>query len=244
MTCVKKYLILLLLPVFFVANTSAQANRFSGWALSANTIKVTSKWSIIFDTQLRSTDDWRQPETFIFRPGLAYNSSGGHQLSMGFAWIENWRTLAGVRDGVSDNRIWQQWIKTQTLKQATLQHRVRLEERMIPTLTVAGTELKKTNTQFNARLRYFNRYINPFGPKNKLVRGPYWALQNEIFLNVAGLRYSHGKFFDQSRSYAGIGLRLNPAADLELGWMTQYALGRNGNHFVNNIVQVSSFLRL
>jgi hypothetical protein len=33
-------------------------------------------------------------------------------------------------------------------------------------------------------------------------------------------------------------------ADLELGWMTQYALGRNGNHFVNNIVQVSSFLRL
>jgi hypothetical protein len=115
---------------------------------------------------------------------------------------------------------------------------------MIPTLAVAGNELKKTNNQFNARLRYFNRYINPFGQKTKLVRGPYWALQNEVFLNVAGSRYSHGKFFDQSRSYAGIGVRFNPAADLELGWMTQYALGRNGNHFVNNIVQVSSFLRL
>jgi hypothetical protein len=241
---VKKYLIILVVSLFFAANVFAQVNRFSGWALSANTIKVTSKWSIIFDTQLRSTDQWKQPETFIFRPGLAYNSSGGHQLSMGFAWIENWRNLAGVRDGVSDNRFWQQWIKTQTFKQATLQHRVRLEERMIPTLTVAGNEIEKTNNRFNARLRYFNRYINAFGQKTRLVRGPYWVLQNEVFLNAAGLRYTHGKLFDQSRSYAGIGIRLNPSADLELGWMTQYALGRNGNHFVNNIVQVSSFLRL
>jgi hypothetical protein len=90
MSYVKKYPILLLLPVFFAANTFAQANRFSGWAFFATSIKFTSKWSIIFDTQLRSTDDWRQPETFIFRPGLAYNSPGGHQLSMGFAWIENY----------------------------------------------------------------------------------------------------------------------------------------------------------
>jgi len=152
--------------------------------------------------------------------------------------------MAGVRDGVSDNRFWQQWIKTQTFKQATLQHRVRVEERLIPTLTLAGNEIKKTNNRFNARLRYFNRYINAFGQKTKLVRGPYWVLQNEVFLNVAGARYTHGKLFDQSRSYAGIGLRVNPSADLEIGWMTQYALGRNGNHFVNNIVQVSSFLRL
>jgi hypothetical protein len=241
---VKKDPIILLFTLFFAVNTFSQANRFSGWALSANTIKVTSNWSIIFDTQLRSTDEWKQPETFIFRPGLAYNSSNGHQLSMGFAWIENWRNLAGVRDGVSDNRFWQQWIRTQQFKQATLQHRVRLEQRLIPTLIVDGNEIKKTNNRFNARLRYFNRYINAFGPKTKLVRGPYWVLQNEVFLNVAGSGYTHGKLFDQSRTYAGVGTRLNPVADLELGWMTQYALGRNGNHFVNNIVQVSSFLRL
>ncbi|MEY3957382.1 MAG: hypothetical protein RLZ73_1839, partial [Bacteroidota bacterium] len=60
--------------------------------------------------------------------------------------------------------------------------------------------------------------------------GPYVALQNEFFLNMIGAGYANNKFFDQSRSYAGIGVRFNPAADLELGWMTQYALGRNGNH--------------
>lgn len=240
----KRYLFLLLSSFFFSAVSFAQANRFSGWVFSATTIKLHANWNIFFDTQLRSSDDWRQTETFIFRPAITFKTGSDDQLSFGFARVENWRTISGIRDGVSDNRLWQQWLKLQTIQNASLQHRVRLEERLMPTLVVSGTEIKKTGNRFNARLRYFNRYMLPLGSATKLIRGPYLALQNEIFLNVAGAKNSHGKFFDQSRSYAGIGHRLNPAIDIELGWMTQYALGKNANHFVNNIAQVSSFLRL
>lgn len=224
--------------------TFAQSNRFSGWALSVNTVKINPKWSFIFDTQLRSTDEWKQAETYIFRPGLAYNTSGGWQLSLGVAWIENWRKISGVRDGVSDNRVWQQLVKTHGLSGGQLQHRLRMEERFLHDLEVSGDNIIKKNNYFNARFRYFNRYIKSFGKQSRFISGPYWAIQNEFFFNIAGLPYSHGKFFDQSRTYAGIGHRISTAADLELGWMTQYALGRNGNHFVNNIVQLSSFLRL
>jgi hypothetical protein len=227
-----------------IQSSFSQFNRFSGWALSANTVKISPKWSIIFDTQLRSADQWKQTESFIFRPGLAYNTSGGWQISMGFAWIENWRKLAGVRDGVSDNRVWQQFVKTNKLSGGILQHRLRMEERFLYDLNVSGNQIIKTNSYFNARFRYFNRYIKPFGKQAIFVSGPYWALQNELFFNVSGLSYSHGKFFDQSRTYAGVGQRISPLADLELGWMTQYALGKNGSHFVNNILQLSSFLRL
>lgn len=234
-----------LISLFLLTQTTfAQSNRFSGWALSANTVKINPKWSFIFDTQLRSTDGWKQAETFIFRPGLAYNTSGGWQLSLGVAWIENWRKISGVRDGVSDNRVWQQLVKTHGLSRGQLQHRLRMEERFLHDLEVSGSNIIKKNNYFNARFRYFNRYIKPFGKQSRFISGPYWAVQNEFFFNIAGLPYSHGKFFDQSRTYAGIGHRISTAADLELGWMTQYALGRNGNHFVNNIVQLSSFLRL
>ena len=221
-----------------------QSNRFSGWALAANTIKINPKWSVIFDTQLRSNDQWEQAETFIFRPGLAFNSTGGWQFSLGFAWIENWRSISGIRDGVSDNRVWQQMVRSHGLSGGILQHRLRVEERFLHDLAVSGNDIIKKNNLFNARFRYFNRYIKPVVHKSTFDSGPYWAIQNEIFFNVAGLPNSHGKFFDQSRTYLGIGQRMNTKADIELGWMTQYALGRNGNHFVNNILQLSSFLRL
>ena len=240
-----KYLTIFLAILFVVIQPSfSQLNRFSGWALSANTVKISPKWSIIFDTQLRSTDNWEQTETFIFRPGLAYNTSSGWQASVGFAWIENWRKLGGVRDGVSDNRVWQQLVKTHPLSGGFLQHRLRMEERFLHDLIVSGNSIIKTKNYFNTRFRYFNRYIKPLSSQPKFVTGPYWALQNELFFNVVGGSFSHGKFFDQSRTYAGLGHRINSKADVELGWMTQYALGRNGNHFVNNIVQLSSFLRL
>jgi hypothetical protein len=234
-----------LISLFLLIQTSfAQSNRFSGWALSANTVKINPKWSFIFDTQLRSTDKWKQAETFIFRPGLAYNTSGGWQLSLGVAWVENWRKISGVRDGISDNRVWQQLVKIHGLSGGQLQHRLRMEERFLHDLEVSGSNIIKKNNYFNARFRYFNRYIKPFGKQSRFVSGPYWAIQNEFFFNITGLSYSHGKFFDQSRTYAGLGHRISTAADVEVGWMTQYALGRNGNHFVNNILQLSSFLRL
>lgn len=238
------YLLLIVLLQLFHNHIAAQETRHAGWLLSANSFKIDNKWSVIFDTQLRTGDGWKQPETFILRPALALTMPKGSQLSMGFAWVRNWRNISGIRDGVNDNRIWQQWIKTQSFPRSTLQHRLRLEERFVSSLQVSGNQLLKRNPQFNARLRYFNRFIQPFKKTGKLTKGPYGVLQNEIFVNLVGSKSTHGHVFDQSRTYAGTGIRLNTAVDLEIGWMAQYALGRNSNHIVNNILQVSSFLRL
>jgi hypothetical protein len=157
--------------VFISIITSAQQNKFIGWAMTVNSIRLSPKFNLIFDSQLRSNDQWKQPETFILRPGLTYVLNKNVSLSTGLALINNWKTIGGVRDGVSDNRIWQQLGINQQVKNAVLQHRIRTEERWIPALKVADNEIVKSDPKFNARFRYFTRWISPFSKTKKLTKG-------------------------------------------------------------------------
>jgi hypothetical protein len=232
--------LLLLLSLF----TTAQQSKFSGWGMTVHTIALSPSFNFIFDSQLRSNDQWKQPETFILRPGLTYVLNKTVSLSAGVALIQNWKTIEAVRDGVSDNRIWQQLGINKQVKKALLQHRIRMEERWIPVLKIAGSDIVKSDPKFNARLRYFNRWISPFSKAEKWTKGIYWVAQNEFFFNIAGASHVNRKLFDQSRTYAGTGYRLGKHADLEVGYMLVYTEGRNKDYSTNNIIQLSSFLRL
>ena len=238
------HFIVLFFFVLFSMVATGQQHKFSGWAMTVNTISLSPRFNLIFDSQLRSNDQWKQPETFILRPGLTYVLNKNVSLSTGLALIHNWKTIGTVRDDVSDNRIWQQLGINQQVKNAVLQHRIRMEERWIPLLNVAGSEIVKSDPRFNARFRYFTRWISPFSSSQKLTKGIYWAVQNEFFFNAAGTRHANRKLFDQSRTYTGTGYRLGKHADLELGYMFVYTEGRNKDYTTNNIIQVSSFLRL
>jgi hypothetical protein len=75
-------------------------------------------------------------------------------------------------------------------------------------------------------------------------KGTYIALQNEFFFNTIGAQYANNKFFDQSRTYGGLGYRISKEFDLELGYMLQLVVPKNGNNSTNHIAQLSTFLRL
>jgi len=224
--------------------TTAQKSKFSGWGMTVNTFALSPSFNFIFDSQLRSNDQWKQPETFILRPGLTYVLNKSTSISVGFALIQNWKTIEGVRDGVSDNRIWQQLGINKQVKNALLQHRIRMEERWIPVLKLAGSSIVKSDPRFNARFRYFARWISPYSKTKKLTKGMYWAVQNEFFFNAVGASHANKKLFDQSRTYAGTGYRLGKHTDLELGYMLVYTEGKSKAYITNNIIQLSSFLRL
>jgi len=222
----------------------AQIQKFSGWGLAMNTLKIDSSFSIFFDAQIRSSDEWSQTETIIFRPGLAYFFDKNVSFTLGIVYIENWKSVGMVRDGVTDNRLWQQLIVNKPKPHRILQHRLRLEERRIPILLVQNNELVKSNQQFNARFRYFTRYMTTFSKAKTLSKGIYVAFQNEFFFNTLGSKFANNKVFDQSRTYAGIGYRFGKTLDLEFGYMLQYIEGKSNTYTTNNILQLSSFLRL
>ncbi len=237
----------------FMLNTAlAQQTRQSGWYMGMNTFRLNDKFIFFFDAQLRSTDRWVQSETFIFRPAIGYFLNKRTILSLGVASVTNWRTLTysdmgapvSIRDAVDDNRIWQQLIINQNIKNSTVQHRLRLEERALGTLTREGSELVLVDRKLNARFRYFTRAIIPFNKQTTFSKGWFAALQNEFFFNVIGSAQANRKLFDQSRTYGGIGYRLSSKIDLEWGYMAQYIVQRQSPNTLNNIAQLSTFLRL
>ncbi len=243
----------ILLVFAFSMNANAQQTRNSGWGMSMNTFKLNEKFTFFFDAQLRSNDNWIQAETFIFRPAIGYALNKKTTISLGYAWVTNWRALPyidpadeqlTIRDGVTDNRVWQQLVLNKTYGNSVLQHRLRLEERMLGALTTNGQQIFKNNPKFNARFRYFTRWIKPISTSSSFQRGIYAALQNEFFFNTIGAQHANNKLFDQSRTYAGLGYRLAKEIDVEFGYMLQVVVPKNGSNTQNHIAQLTTFLRL
>jgi hypothetical protein len=242
----KKRCLLIVLIISFYQISFSQS-QFTGWLASFNTFKTGKKTSIHFDAQVRSSDEFKQVQTILLRPGFNFHIRKNITLTAGYAFIANRARVGGANDLAIEHRIWEQLIITQKIKSGVLAHRLRLEQRILPVLDVDGGDVVTSGyTTMFGRLRYFARGLIPVGNKgsNSFTEGPFLALQNEVFVNIFNRDKVNGKFFDQNRAYLAIGYRLNPKADLEIGYLNQYVNGA-GKAFTNNhVVQVAGYLRL
>lgn len=219
-------------------------SQFTGWLASFNTIKTSPKKSIHLDVQLRSTDEVRQLRTFLFRPGINFHWKHNLMFTIGYAYISTKSTIGSVTDFVPEHRLWEQLLYTHKLKNISLTHRFRFEQRFIGKSIVLNNELKNDGSVYANRFRYFIRNILPLTSEASFQKGVFAALQNEVFVNFGNTSNVNGKFFDQNRLYLAMGYRLSTKADLEVGYMNQYINGK-GTAFTNNhIVQLATYLRL
>lgn len=238
-----------LLSLFFlllstIANAQTQ-NTFTGWGALFSSYKLNNKFSIHFDGQARSTDELKDLQSYIIRPGLNYHVKDNMIATVGYAYIGNYRSVMDVDGWIPEHRIWEQFIYNQKFtlsnRPVTLQHRFRLEQRFMGQPVIDQNELVTDNFEFAQRLRYFARSIFPLFQTTNFSNGAFVALQNEIFVNIQNA--PNDSFFDQNRAYLALGWRLSPKFDIEAGYMNQYILGKNVNT-VNNIVQVAAYVRL
>lgn len=231
------------LLLFLDFSSNAQEKKTSGWTMTMNTIQVSPKIIIQFDAQLRSSNKIKQPEVLILRPVLGYMINKSTSVGLGIATISSWKSIDDVRDRTDEFRLWQQYNTVKKYGSATLQHRLRMEERWMPVVVAENGEFKKTGTNISSRFRYFTRLMLPVKKTTQFSKGLFWALQNEFFFNTTGAVHLNNKFFDQTRTYGGLGFRLNKHADLEFGYMYQYLEGKSKKYTNNHIIQLSSFLR-
>lgn len=205
----------------------------AGWAAWFNSVSLDSRWSLASDLQLRSNDGWRELRNVLARGAVSYSLDGTISVAAGYAYITT--STPGVRDLV-EQRSWQQVLVQQRLAGFPLSHRLRLEQRWIE--RAAGGDL------YSDRLRYFMRLQVPFDGAGSAAfsHGAYGALQNEVFLHLTNRDDLNGKLLDQNRAYAGLGWRFGPRADLELGYLQQYLVGR-GTDTQNHVVQLALYSR-
>ena len=238
---IQKGFILLLL--FCLSLTTRAQTQFSGWLASFNTFKLNNHLSLHFDGQLRSTDQWQQVGTILLRPGLNFRLNKTITFTGGYALVLGRRNVSGLSSLLPEHRIWQQAIVNQKVKNITVAHRLRFEERFLPRPKVGNNVLKADGHDQAFRLRYFIRTVFPLQPTASFTQGSHLALQNEVFLNTGNKTAVNGKAFDQNRLYGAIGHRFAGKMDVELGYLNQYTETRTA--FTNNhIVQLAVYKRL
>ncbi|HEV8506761.1 MAG TPA: DUF2490 domain-containing protein [Chitinophagaceae bacterium] len=226
----------LIIGFIFSVHVSAQTvHENTGWFAWFNSYKLSGHWRLHFDGQVRSGDNWEYVRTILLRPGITYAFNAKNNVTLGYAYsLTHNRSANGSKTTVNENRIWEQFVNTTKIGRASLVNRFRLEQRFID----RGTE-----NVFAQRFRYFLRTIIPFAkPKNSFDKGFFWALQEEVFLNVQNKDKINNSLFDQNRAYAAIGYRLSRKIDLDAGYMNQYIKGMTTNTS-NNIIQLAVYTR-
>ncbi len=212
----KRYLFILLF-VLGVIDANAQGpdeDQLGAWYMYffSTTFKE-SNWGVQGDIQYR---DWRglgDREQLLLRSGLTYTPKGSDvKFTLGFANITTGQFGTEVDNPVSENRIYQEALFSNTLlNRLLLTHRFRYEQRWVEA------------QDFRTRYRY-NLFVNiPFKGTSLDKGTPYFAFYNEIFIN-GERQIGNGRtvqFFDRNRTYLGLGYAIKKNLRVQLGWMEQ-----------------------
>jgi len=216
----------------------AQENQFSGWAAIFHTQRFSPKWGASFDAQFRSANHYDYLRNVLLRPSVNYYIGKNKVAALGYAYIATNGRAGSSTTFRPESRIWEQFIINQKLGTNTaLAHRFRLEQRY-----VGNSAATKNDHFFSQRLRYFARAVVPFKHDSVFSQGPFFALQNEIFVNVQNKDKVNAHFFDQNRAYMAFGYRLSKKMDVEFGYLNQYQK-QVATYTVNHILQAAIYTR-
>ncbi len=225
------YIILLFIasPIFVFG----QITEHTAWMSIFNNIKFTDRWSLQLDAQFRSADDVKYLRNFLFRPAAIYTIDKKNNIGLGYALFDSNGPAPSVT--LSENRIYEQYTHTESLKAISFTNRLRFEQRFV--------EKTPNNVAFSQRFRYFLRVVLPLTKQETTFKkGIYTALQDEIFINVHNKNLVNGSLFDQNRAYVSLGNRFSSKFDMEIGYMNLFQK-RSTTDLRNNVIQLAFYTR-
>ena len=210
--------------VFISNNTKGQnpEENLGNWFMYFGTHKLSEKYSLHYETQLRNYELVSNFNQLLPRVGLNYHIDKNTSLTAGYAFIptQNVFDQGWGEKMVTENRIWEQFILKNVVNRVKIRHRYRLEQRWV--------KLGKETTYKN-RARYM---LSVKLPISKNEDSPLFiSLYDEIFLNISD------NPFDQNRLFAALGYQFNKQMNFQVGYLRH----RSGNLNLNRL-QLAVFL--
>lgn len=194
---------------------NAQKSDVGNWFIYFGNQKINNKWNWHNEVQYRNFNFIGDVNQLLFRTGLGYNlTENNNNLLLGYSFINTQKYLPSstIKIGTNEHRIFQQFITRKKLNRVYLQHRVRIEERFLP-------------TDFQMRFRYLLSLNIPLNKSSMEKNSFYLSAYNEIFLN------GQQSLFDRNRLYGAIGYIINNNLKTEAGFMAQTLQTSNRNQF-------------
>ena len=209
----------------FISNNIKGQNpeeNLGNWFMYFGTHKLSEKYSLHYETQLRNYELVSNFNQLLPRVGLNYHIDKNTSLTAGYAFIptqnvfdQGWGEEMGT-----ENRIWEQFILKNVVNRVKIRHRYRLEQRWVK----LGEE-----TTYKNRARYM---LSVKLPISKNEDSPLFiSLYDEIFLNISD------NPFDQNRLFAALGYQFNKQMNFQVGYLRH----RSGNLKLNRL-QLAVFL--
>ena len=222
---IKKRIFYLFCIVFISNNVKGQnpaENELGNWLMYFGTHKISEKYSLHYETQLRNYEIISNFNQLLPRVGLNYHIDESSIVTAGYAFIptQNEFDKGWGKEMVTENRIWEQFILRNSINRVKIRHRYRLEQRWVKAGDI---------TTYKNRARYM---LSVKLPISKNEESPLFiSLYDEIFLNISD------NPFDQNRLFAALGYQVNKQMNIQLGYLRH----RSGSLDLNRL-QLALFL--
>ena len=215
--------------VFISNNVKGQKieENLGSWFMYFGTHKLSEKYSLHYETQLRNYKIVSNFNQLLPRVGLNYHIDKNTSLTAGYAFIptQNIFDLGWDDQIITENRIWEQFILKNVINRVKIRHRYRLEQRWIKKVDVVqisnNTSFSEFSTSYKNRARYM---LSVKFPISKNEESPLFvSLYDEIFLNISDSP------FDQNRLFAALGYQINKQMNFQVGYLRHRSGGLNLN---------------
>ena len=207
--------------------TVGQKVEHNGWLFLSHKQKITEKWQLSSDFQIRTADKLDFLNTLLIRPNIGYKISDKQTVALGYTFFGRWMRENGEMIYQPEHRIFEQYQLEIKIRRTELTNRIRYEQRFI----------RKDENIFAQRFRYYIQAQIPLIADPDFKKGFYTAVQDEIFLNVQGKDKLNNHIYDQNRTYISLGYRFGENLELEAGYMFRYIMEADQN-VRNNILQI------
>lgn len=198
-----------------ISRSAAQESETGNWFIYFGNQQINKKWNWWNEVQYRNYNFIGDMEQLLIRTGIGYNlSENNNNLLVGYGLVLSRPYIpnSNEKDKTTEHRIYQQFTTRQTFGRVYLQHRYRLEERIL-------------ETDFRMRFRYFLGLNVPLTKPKMEPAALYASAYNEVFLNF------DSPVFDRDRIYGALGYVISKSVRVEAGLMFQVYESRNRPQF-------------
>jgi len=231
---------ILLALLFTLPALSQKADQTNGWIFYTGNHKLTEKWGIHTDVQIRRSEFFKEWQQLQLRAGLEYYFSKSMSVTAGYSFINTWPYGQFAEEvnpkfnhyEFAEHRIWQQFQTKQQFGRLYTQNRFRLEQRWTEHKVISGEEYVRDEFQYKNRVRYRYMIQIPLTHKEMEDNTLFFQWSDEVFVNFGkGVK---SNLLDQNRMYFALGWRFNPHFNIQLGYMNQFIQKSDGVHKENN----------
>ncbi|MVN92915.1 DUF2490 domain-containing protein [Mucilaginibacter aquatilis] len=221
-----KFLTLAVIGCLVFGNCIAQTSETQAWLFINHSQRLTDKFDVLADVQVRSANDIKFLNTLLLRSALNFHLNKKHAVALGYAFKVDREFDETGEVRTTEHRAYEQYQHDFKVRKTEMALRLRFEQRWI----------KEDAYNFSQRGRIFYTVQIPLLADTGFTKGLFAGLQNELFLNLQNKKAVNGRVFDQNRTFGSLGYKLSKNIDTELGYMFWFQHESDGP-FKRHIIQ-------